>query len=369
MSRPSRIVEPGLVALAARRTASWSVCALTLVVLGLSIANRVRPDATAVEAGLARQGTWFVFALIVAPLVVLRAASGAAPWRRAVDDASRANGKLSVDDAAWLAPRAVSNASIAVSTWAGAWFAGLALLVACAAVAEWRAGSTAPEARRVGSIAGPSARWVTSTTPLTWTANVGDDVAGARARIELGLGAGAGGAGTVELTARTPSSASVASARIGNRGWIEVALPPNERVIEFELACGGATRVCVLSDEVEVWRDASRTAAALALSSRFAIAMAAWIALAMAAACWMHPVTAAASVLAMLAPAWFANDSTNAGLARWIPGADVFAALEVVGDGRAPAAFVATELVGALVVVAASWIVARVGLRAWRPAR
>jgi hypothetical protein len=274
---------------------------------------------------------------------------------------------------------------IATSTWLGVAIAAVVLTIAFAVAADIRGGH-APTPVAAGRLDGPKERWAATGSPLTWHAEIPADHAweDARmktgtvlsARIELGLGGGTGAAAEVELRAQRGWETTVAMARIGNRGSIEVALPPGLGGVDFELACKGEdTRVCVLSDGVELWSLRTSAglvaehAATLAMLARFALAVCAWLALSIGVSRFVSPATAALAVLAAWVPHWWADTGPSAFSSRWLPGADLFDALSIVGDGRAPACPPLTTLAGTLAIVVVGIVLACFGLRSWRVSR
>ncbi len=409
-----RIVDRGLVLLALRRSlapgvVAWTICVLAFTLFAGSGSHGTPPSGTSLDetlpygsldlvaAGLARESVWYAFVLGVVPLLVVRCVSSVVPWRIMPDAAGRRGASQVAasrhGDAPWLATRAVSNATIATSTWLGAAIACVVLTVVFAVAAGIRGGS-APTPVAAGTLDGPKARWAATGSPLAWHAelpsgrfagdmNTATNTAtntGLTARIELGLGAGTGAAAEVELRARRGAATTAATTRIGNRGSIEVALPPGIGGVDFELACKGQdTRVCVLSDSVELWslpsandsapHPAATHAADLALLARFVLALCAWLALAIGVSRFVSPATAALAVLAAWVPHWWAEAGPSAFSSRWLPGVDLFDALSIVGDGRAPACPPLTSVAGTLVVVVISIVLACIGLRSWRVPR
>ena len=379
----SALVIPGLVALAARRTASrgaivWAV----FVAIALAMSSSTPPAAWLeagasdphVAGGLVRESAWSVFLLAVAPVLVLRAARDAAIWRRR--------------DAAWVACRVVSNSTVLVSTWLGVVLASFILVSAWGALAEFRAGvDSSPPLRLVGSLAGPAqsvrgSTWIVGTKPFVWRADenaacraalaAGD----AHARIELGLGAGAA-CSVVMRARRTGESlddarawAEEARASIGTRGAIEVALPRGSGPLEFEIELGSPeSRLFVLGERLEIHaRSSGSHPAALAILARIALAALAWTAFALGCSAWVSPPTAALAVLAALAPAWWSEGARTASLA-WLPGADVFDALAIVGAGRVPSEIGLVGIGGAIAVACAGLALGLAGLARWRSAR
>jgi hypothetical protein len=370
----------GLTGLALRRTASRGAIAwATLVAVAIALASSAPPAAWLeagasdphVAGGLARESAWSGFLLAVAPMIVLRAARDAAFWRRR--------------DSAWLASRSVSNSTVFVSAWLGVALASLAFACAFGALAELNAGGgDAHDPRRAGSLVAPGGAWIDGAKPLAWRAEENaacrEAIAagGARARIELGLGGGAGAACQVILRARRAAAGSVGSAgawteeartSIGNRGAIEVVVPRGSGPLEFEIELGTPeSRLFVLGEELEVYAQSSRAhAASLAIFTRVALALLAWTAFALGCSAWVSAPTAALAVLAALAPAWWSGGTGTSAFA-WLPGADVFEAIGIVGAGRVPAELGAGPIGGAIAVVCAGLAIGLAGLRRWRQA-
>jgi hypothetical protein len=398
-----RLVDRGLVALALRRSLSLGVVAWAAALLVFTWLSGSAPDAqasdaarladqggSAVAAGLAREGIWLVFVLGIIPLLVLRTAASVAPWRIATQTGAGGGRGASHaaaarhGDAPWLATRAVSNATIAVSTWLGATLACLALVSLFAVAVDFR-GGTSPTPVAAGTLDGPTERWAASGSSLAWHAELPAGFASrsTTVSIELGLGAGAGAATQVRLRARRqpdgvttqvdrmPPSETAATTRIGNRGTIEVALPPGRGGVDFELAClGENARICVLSERVELWsRDAGSHAATLSIAIRLALATCAWLALALGLSPFLSSATAAFAVLAAWIPRWWSDAGPSAFPSRCLPGADLFDALSVVGDGRAPAWPGIASYAGTVAVVGLGLVLAWAGLRRWRVSR
>lgn len=389
-------VHRGLVLLALRRSLAprvlvWTACVLVFTLARSSVGLDAEGALDPIAAGLARESVWYAFVLGVVPLLLVRSVSSVVPWRAVPEAASRRGASQAAasrhGDAPWLATRAVSNATIAISTWLGCAIAGLAAATCFAFAAELR-GGPAPTPVAAGVLDAPRERWADSKSSLVWHAAMPADLAGAdrtgahpgesdlSARIELGLGAGAGAAAEVELHARRAGASAAATTRIGNRGTIEVTLPRGPGDVDFELACKGEdARVCVLSDHVELWSLPSRSRSFLvraptaAMLARFALALGAWLAIAIGVSRFVSPATAALCVLAAWVPHWWAEAGPSAFSSRWLPGVDLFDALSVVGDGRAPAGPPMTTLAGTAALVAVGIVIASLGLRSWRVSR
>ncbi|MBL8860323.1 MAG: hypothetical protein JNL28_17570 [Planctomycetes bacterium] len=356
-----RVLQSQLAAFSARRTASLPVIAWVVLVFALALftppEGAAFDDAQIAPDGLVRERFWVLFLLAVAPLLILRAAQHVAP--------------KAADDTGWLAARAVTNGRIALANWVGTTSAWCAAVLVCAVASEVRTTAADPQTVLRGTVAAPSGRWVTSAEPLVWNATIPASDRALTARLELGLGAGAGSAGAVQLTARdsTDGRATTVATRIGNRGTIEVALPAHATALEFELACSGeGTRACVTSAATELWSpSASRWAAALFFAVHIMLAGATWMALALLFATCVSGTTAACAVLALWIPVWLADLSPT--VTRWIPAGDLFEALTIVSDGRAPAWPTLHSALGGALITSAALIATALLLRSWRVSR
>jgi hypothetical protein len=410
-----RPFDRGLILLALRRSlapgvVAWMLCVLVFTLVGGGASRGLLPDGSfdPVAAGLARESVWYAFVLGVVPLLVVRTVSSVVPWRVMPEAAGRRGASHVAasrhGDAPWLATRAVSNATIVISTWTGCALAGL-LATACFALAAESRGGSIPTPVAIGTLERPHERWATSKAPLAWRATLPAGLSGAdaseatsdssmpgsslprssvsesamsriSARIELGLGAGAGAAAEVELRARRGAVTTASTTRIGNRGTVEVVLPHGRGDVELELACKGEdARVCILSDHVELWSLPSSSHRALvqpattAIFGRLALSLAAWLAIAIGVSRFVSPMTAALCVLCAWIPHWWAEAGPSAFSSRWLPGVDLFDALGIVGDGRAPSAVRITAAAGSLALVAIGLVIACIGLRTWRVSR
>jgi hypothetical protein len=317
----------------------------------LAIAAQTRPE-NAPHFGLVRQHYWACFLLGVAPLLVLHAARRAAPAR--------------MDDPAWLKTRRASNVSIALSTYAGALVAWSAATLACAAVAELDAPPDERLSIACGTAEVPTGRWFGAEAPLAWRATIPAGSGARSATFEIGLGAAGGSAGKVLPRAGGREGRILV---LGGRGEIEVGILEGETAVEFELQCiGEGTRALVLAPHATLWAQAeSRFSACVSIALRFLLAGATWLALALAFACFAGGTTAACGVLALWVPVWMSD--WPASMTRWIPGADLFEALAIVGAGRAPAAPPVHAWIGTFVLVGCAVVASAFGLRRWRVSR
>jgi hypothetical protein len=374
------LFQRGLVALAARRTAGLGIGAWTLALAVLiACADWSPPPAWLDEsrseranellrAGLVRQGAWITFLAALAPVLVHRAASRAAAWRR--------------KDGAWLASRAVSARTIFASTWAGATLASLACALVFALIGEVRGGSSAGAARLAARLDGPGAHWIEQRMPFEWHVDLPAELASSAetasgepmfVRIDLGLGAGAGAACEVNLRARRAGGAwsPITSAHIGNRGSIEIAIPTGTGALDLELSTPSEeARVLLFGERCSVWRTTSGAFSVGApIFTRVVIALAAWHALALAFSTWMSAASATWLVVALWVTAWWSNGATSEWIAASLPGADLFDAIAIAAEGRAPAPAGWHMLDGLVVILLASLWIGVLGLRKWKVAR
>lgn len=367
-----RVVERGLVRLAIQRTSGLGVCVVALGLAlfmagdelsGMFASHGLISWQADVHAGLARQTVWTLFLLIALPFLVARVAHKVAPSR---------NG-----DAPWLATRAESNASIATSTWLGASCASISVALVFMFVAELRAGGPVVLPVASGSLPLPERRQFAAESPLAWTVSVPDpsQESDTTMRIELGLGPGAGSACEVRLRMRRHVAGRnedfVETDHIGNRGAIEVRLPRGVASLEAELSTSSdGARIYVLSERAELWSlEWNRYSASLALLTRVVTCSGVWIALALLFACFVSAPTAAFGVLALWVPLWFASGTLSPALVRWIPGADLFDALAVLGEGRAPARVGLECISSTIAIVASALCMTALALRSWRASR
>ncbi len=349
MNAPLRV---RLAALAARRTVSLVVALWAVFVLAVAIATR--PD-HAPHFGFARQHVFAAFLLAVAPLIVLHAARKSSP--------------LHSNDSAWLATRSASNAAIAISTWSGAFGAWCLAAITFAIASDCGAPRGEHLLVGCGKSSLPAFQWFSTESPLEWRAQLPLDVQARSASFQIGLDAGSAS----EVRARSRGVAhgqeTKASLMLGGRGTFEMPLPSDEHEVEFVLGCAGAgTRALVLSSEASLWADAPwRFSTSVNVALRLVLAGAVWLALALLLACHVGAATAACGVLALWVPTWMSD--WPATTTRWIPAADLFDALEIVGTGRAPQPPTVHAWVGALAVVGFALAATALSLRRWRVSR
>lgn len=355
----------GLASLALRRALAPVVLGAWAVLLVVSLCFDWAGGGAALEAtagpaeagvlarGLARAGTWLVMALAIVPLLVSRAARVVPTWRAGEGD--------------WIGSRSVGRPALVTSMLLGAWAGAAILLLASFAAIELRAGDAVPSFTRAGSIALPAATWIEPGAPLVVTArDPGESLpSGSRARVELAFGYGAGSASEVVLRASRHSDQRSASVRLSSRGTVEVELPPGPGDLRLEIACPrSGTRACTVSDELELWTPCtSDRSAGAQILLRLLGASLAWIALALGLAAWMSAPSAALAVLAAWIAAWL-GDATPA----WLPGGDLWAALDTVGSGRVPAAPDPRSHAIALAMAALGILLGVLGTRRWRAA-
>lgn len=356
----------GLALLALRRALAPLVLAAWAVILLVALrfdwaggsasleATAGSADAGSLARSWAREGTWILVLLAIAPLLVSRAARIVPAWRAGEGD--------------WIGSRAVGRPAAVVSMLLGTWAAAAILLSVSFAAIELRAGHAIPSFTPAGSIALPAARWIEPGSPLVVTVeDPGASLAsGSRARVDLAFGYGSGSASEVVLNASRGSDRRSASVHLASRGTVEVELPPGPGDLRFEIACPRAgTRAYTVSDEVEIWAPcASDRAAGARILVRLLAASLAWIALAFGLAAWMSAPSAALFVLAAWIAAWL-GDATPS----WLPGADLWSALDTIGSGRVPSSPDPRSHAIALGFAALGVLLGVLGTKRWRAAR
>jgi len=344
-----------LALLAARRTSSLFIVLWVLVVLGFA-ANTHAEHAP--HFGFAREHVWAAFLLAVAPLLVLRAAQKVPPMRS--------------DDVAWLATKSASNATIALSTWAGVCAPWILSTSVFAFFGDVGAPSEEQLSVATGTFEVPTGSWATSAAPLRWTATIPPPAEFESGTFEIGIGSSIGSATLILVQLRDARDEwrHVSGTRVGSRGEVSLRLHHVDAgPHELELVCADpGTRAVVLSPSGTLWRRAaSRFDVGLSIGLRLVQAGAAWLALALCLACFVGGTTAACTVLALWLPPWLSDwpPSTT----RWIPGGDLFEALAIVGAGRAPQMPSLHAWVGAGVAVTFALVATAFALRRWRVSR
>ncbi len=339
--------------LAARRCAPPRTLAiLALSALALAWSTRSSPlglDLGARDA-LARRELWSTFTLLSAALLAHAAASLSYDWRRR--DADAFGG----------APRA--RAAVALASWLGAWCAACALGVAAALVSEARPAGPSL-AREVGRSA--LAASALAQDELRLRAELSAPRAARSVELELGL-VPTDVFAEVELCARRGAESRCVGRRLSARSTVRVELPPGEGRIELTLRRRAGGALVFLARDQAVWFGSAipaRWVSAL-VWLHYALALAALLALAFALGTRLPPVLAAASALSLALPAWLGEHELWSALA---PGGGLFAALEAVGRGAAPAPPSAEQCVSSLALTALALALAARGLESWRTTR
>jgi hypothetical protein len=365
-------MNAGLCVLALRRAlapavlVAWAL--LLAVVLGPGRADAGTIDAasgaiagsepTAIARGLAREGAWVAVLIGILPLLVVRAARLVPRWRAGEGD--------------WLGSRALGRPAIAASTFVGTFAGAAGLLAATCAVIELSTGEAGSTLRRSGSIPLPAAAWITPETPLVVTvpsskalarSTPGDLDKGTRARVELAFGDAAGSAAEIVLLARRSDREIVRRARLATHGTVEVELPLGEGPLEIVITAPLAgSRAYLVTGEIELWTpEASERAGSRAVIARLLPAVLAWIALAFGLGAWMSAASATWAVVAAWTAIWL-SDARPA----WLPGADLWEALDTVGAGRVPAHADVRSLGVALLFAFVGLCLVVLGTRRWR---
>jgi len=312
-------------------------------------------DPAGLDRGLVRQGVWTVVVLALLPLFVARSTRVVPGWR--------------AGEGEWLGSRVAGRGSILVSTWLGT-FAGGALVLTVAALAiEFRGGypdQGAASFRRSDTIAlppGTESRWIDASTPLRW--RVAEAPPDGRVRVELGFGASSGSAAEIAFRTRRDGEERQSRSRISGRGSVEVEIPPGSGDLELELACTrSGTRSLVISRAVETWVPcASDRLASAGILLRLLLALATWEALAIGIGAWVSAPTAGLFLLAAWSAPWLGGAAPV-----WLPGADLWAALEDAGRGRVPPFLDPRCLIAGAGLGLLGLGLAAAGLRRWRGA-
>ena len=362
-------MNAGLVLLALRRALAPVVVLAWVVLLAVALRHDWAGGSAALEAtagdadaeglarGLGRAGAWIVIVLAVVPLLVARAARVVPTWRAGEGD--------------WIGSRSLGRAAVAASMMLGSWAGAAAILLATFASIELCAGPAIEPARAWLAIALPAARWIEPGAPLAVVlADPGERApAGSRARVELAFAEASGSASEVVLRATRLGSGAESSrerstsARLAGRGAVEVELPPGPGDVRLEIAAPRAgSRVLPSPGEIEIWAPcASDRSAGARILARLLAASLAWMGLALGLAAWMSAPSASLAVLAAWIAAWL-GDATPA----WLPGGDLWSALDTVGSGRVPAAPDPGAHAVALACAALGLALAILGTRRWR---
>jgi len=302
----------------------------------------------------AHQGMWMLALFCVAPALVARAAATLPRWR--------------AGESAWLGTRAVAPLACVAAGLAGPVLGALALLAAFAVSTEIAAGP-----RPDGD--GPQLAAELEHAPLALLSGDaeatrelrGDTRAGGVLRIALIEVPGHSSGVDVEVkVARGAAVLGEARARVVGRALVDVALREGDngegplalrlrRAGEATPSGGG---VVVRADSARLLAlDAGARRGSLVLFARAALALVAMCAVALALGAWMRASLAALVTLA----AWLAAWVLGVGAER-LPGADLPAALALLGEGIAPPAPSAAMLLATAVIVGLSLALGRLGL-------
>lgn len=348
------IVVP-LARLALARAARWPALLVFAALVATIASSAEAPSAwlggvdgsEAAMRGLAREAAWTACLVLAAPWFAWRSARAADSW--------------SGSEAAWLVASGVAPARAIASVASGLVAAAvLAAVIACAA-GELAARGTGSTAQRIAPIAGPPERWCTH-VPSRWTVDVPATALDGELRVActLELAAGEAAACETELVARRGGREARAVSAVRERGRIEVDVPAGQGPLALELrALTPGDRAFVPADGTASWRSGvDERLAGAALCARIVLGLAALSMLALGIGSWTTPLFATLSALG-LAVAVIESEP----LARFVAGADVFAALDDVARGRVPAWTHARELVGTSIACAAGFALARAGYR------
>ncbi|MCE9596054.1 MAG: hypothetical protein K8S98_17835 [Planctomycetes bacterium] len=344
------MIERGVFALALRRAfgiGSLVVFVLTAFAIGWidwqGATGLPRGEAWVLR-GLERRGLWVALIVLLGSAAIARAAGQFARWRAREFD--------------WIAAVPVARARWLVSTWAGEVVALAMFLVVAAGFVELSIGESRAAERVVEVRALPRIALVDATSRVEW--RFADAPSDARARIELAL-AGGGRAAEVRWRARRGEVSSATGAIVGLRKTLELALPPGEGPVTFDLERVGEGAIVVADPDglclaVPV---ASDRLATVAIALRLGPALAAAAALALGLGAWISAPSAFAATLAFWIAAWFTARPSS-----FVPAADVFDALEFVAAGLVPPLPGAVSYVGAALLVVVGLVLA--AARPWK---
>ncbi|MCC6407922.1 MAG: hypothetical protein IT453_12230 [Planctomycetes bacterium] len=342
------MISVGVVGLAWRRALAPSVLlAFALVALATTwidwsgATGLPRGDAQVLR-GLERRGLWLALLAMLGVATLARAAGQFARWRARELD--------------WLAALPVRRSRWLVSTWCGDALALGVLVVLAAGFVELSVGASAPTTRTLKRVELPPLALVAERSQLEWTLH--DVPSAAHARLELAL-AGGGRAAEVRWRARRGELSTATVGTIGLRTTLELALPPGDGPVGFDLErlAPGAIVVAdpaglALTEPVESDRGAS-----WAIAARVWPALIAADALALGFAAWLSGASAGFATLALWLGAWLATRTEPL-----IPCSDLFDALAQVAAGLVPRAPEFAHWVGT-----AALVVLGLGLGSARP--
>ena len=323
-----------------------------------------------VERGLWRQSSWTAILFVLLPLVLVRAASLAQRWRAGEGD--------------WIGSRPIGKGAALWTSFLGVSAAALTLLLLCLAWVEWRSPAGQPTFERLGGDALETVRRVPAGAALEFVPELGarpeeGDQIRVRALASMlepaqastprdasdSSGARAPGSQARVVLTRAGHESAGRARRLLGRDWLSATVPAGEGALRVRVeTLAGAPLLWLSPGSVELWRPiASEAAASLRLCAHTAWALLAGLALALGLGFWLSPITAAAAVLALgLAASWLPGGT------RRVPGSDLAALLETIGQGRVPREPSAALGLVALAAVALGLCLARLGLRSWRHA-
>lgn len=354
-----------LTALEARRTATLTAVACSLAVTLLALFQSPGPadgagalaDLSAVEhrADLSRiSSAWTAGLVIVGGWCVLRSAGLAQGWF----GGWFRNGESG--EGSWLAPTVPSRFGIAVAAQVGIASAGalLALGVAVLVASLAPLGST-NTLMEPFALAGPTRS--TLLLPGDHFVQTFGDVrppTGSTVRVRLTPTAEMGSGTTrVEVSA----DGSVTARPLVRKSWVETALPPGALAVSTR-NIGDGSAALLGPQPVEIWCPSSALLGGhLRLWLHACCLLIALTGATLCAGLWMSPAVSAAASLSL----WLFLATTGFG-PTWIPGTgDMGAALEALGDGRAPGPPAPWTWMVAAAAATVAALMAMPALRSW----
>jgi hypothetical protein len=252
--------------------------------------------------------------------------------------------RLEEGERLWLAPRRASRLSIASSLFAGSWIGALLWLALIGGLCELLAAGDAPTLRVAEELELLERSAVGESIRVRWTTPLEAPAPDAAARLEVGVYGSYNEIERFELATLLADGTqhAVGTAAPGRRVALEVALPPGEREVRFELRAPGATRSVVLSRPRLVRLLPDRERGALwRLLARTAWLTGAGLALALACGAFLSPPSTLLLLLGGLGLVWLERDgletsAAGRALLAALPGARLPEAFSHLADGRGP---------------------------------
>ena len=309
---PAGFVITFLIILVLAATRTWGASPEVLAALGDEASRRAA----------ARQGVWVLAAVLIAPVLVMRAASTLPRWREA--------------DAAWLAPRRASPRACLAATLGGLALAGLLLMVLALGATEIAAAGNASGRSYVREVEHESLRILAAESGgdcALADLSGGDVDSKAILLLRPALLGGPGAGMRAVVHAGDVEIGSVTAHLVGRRP-LEVPLAPGAEgplILTLERTGEGASLLLPKGSLQLLRGDGHERTGSLAVGARLLLTLLAMSALGLGLGAWMRGSVAAAFTLSLWVPAW----TWGAG-GGWWPGAEIFTSLALLGEGISP---------------------------------